>query len=59
MIHLSPPMNLELTVTRPLTVPLSEGFGELTNLKELNLNLCKKLTALPAGEHTIISIYFI
>ena len=59
MIHLSPPMNLELTVTRPLTVPLSEGFGELTNLETLKLNVCEKLMALPEGMHTIISIYFI
>ena len=59
MIHLSPPMNLELTVTRPLTVPLSEGFGELTNLQYLNMKFCNKLTALPAGMHSIISVYFI
>ena len=59
MIHLSPPMNLELTITRPLTVPLSKGFVELESLEHLSLTDCKSLTALPAGIHSIISIYFI
>ena len=32
---------------------LSEGFGELRNLKTLNLYECRSLLSLPAGLHTI------
>ena len=38
---------------------MSEGFGMLTNLKDLNLEFCKKLESLPESESRLTSHFLI